>query len=119
MTNFGGSSSFVAGVINHKQLFVYESSQVCRPYFGDFLTENSKNGLLVGKMGGTVDYFIDAGFRSICEPLVMGDSLNGFLDRAVEYIRANITKFEEMGSGWQFQELNTANVETARYRPLV
>ena len=74
----------------------------------------------INTMGGTVENnYADAAFRSICEPLVMGDSLDGFLDRAVKYIRANISTFEEMGSGWQFHKLNTANVETARYRPLV
>ena len=36
VTNFGGSNSFVAGVMNHKQLFVYESSQVRMPSLAIF-----------------------------------------------------------------------------------
>ena len=68
---------------------------------------------------GLVDYYADASFRSICEPLVMGDSLDGFLDRAKAYIHTNITTFEEMGSGWRYHELNSANLEAACYRPLM
>ena len=64
------------------------------------------------------DEYAEKVMRSICEPLVVGDDMDGFLDRAQRYIRAQLTAYESWGSGWQFHELNTANVEVARYKPL-
>ena len=57
-------------------------------------------------------------FRSICEPLLLGDNVDDFLSRAKSYIRHGIDTYERLGSGWIFDELQWAHIEIAKYSPL-
>lgn len=57
-------------------------------------------------------------FRSICEPLLIGDNIEEFLARARTYIKARIEEYERLGSGWIFDKLQSAHLEVAKYSPL-
>ena len=57
-------------------------------------------------------------FRSICEPLLLGDNVDDFLSRAKSYIRHGIETYERLGSGWIFDDLQCAHIEIAKYSPL-
>ena len=57
-------------------------------------------------------------FRSICEPLLMGDDVEDFLGRAKTYIKARIEEYEKYGSGWIFDELKCSHLEAPKYTPL-
>ena len=57
-------------------------------------------------------------FRSLCEPLLMGDDIDSFLNRAKIYIRARIDEYERHGSGWIFDQLQCSHLEVAKYSPL-
>ena len=57
-------------------------------------------------------------FRSICEPLILGDNIDNFLGRANSYIREQIAVYERLGSGWLFDHFDKANLEVAKYCPL-
>ena len=60
----------------------------------------------------------DKVFRSICEPLLMGDDINNFLNRAKVYIRAQIDAYERLGSGWIYDHFQCSHIEVAKYDPL-
>ena len=57
-------------------------------------------------------------FRSIMEPLLVGDNLDKYLARARIYLKSQIELYERNGSGWQFSELSNAWLEVSRYSPL-
>ena len=57
-------------------------------------------------------------FRSACEPILIGDEINGFLGRAKETIRIGIDVYQRYGSGWIFDKLCTSKLEIAKYSPL-
>ena len=57
-------------------------------------------------------------FRSICEPLLIGDPIDSYLGRVKAYIRKAIEEYERFGSGWLFDKFHSAHVEVAKYRPL-
>ena len=57
-------------------------------------------------------------FRSIVEPLLFGDKLEKFLDRAQTYLKAQIELYERLGSGWQFSKLKNSWIEVSKYQPL-
>ena len=57
-------------------------------------------------------------FRSICEPLLLGDNIEDFLSRAAVYIKSRIEEYEKHGSGWIFDELKSSHLEAAKYTPL-
>ena len=42
---------------------------------------------------------MDKVFRSLCEPIKLGDDSNAFLQRAKHYIRARIEEYHKLGSG--------------------
>ena len=60
----------------------------------------------------------DKAFRSLCEPLLVGDSIDEFLSRAKVYIRASIEQYERLGSGWIFDKFHCSHLEVAKYSPL-
>ena len=60
----------------------------------------------------------DKTFRSICEPLLLGDDADHLINRAKTYIRARIEEYERHGSGWTFKEFHCAHLEVAKYSPL-
>ena len=45
-------------------------------------------------------------FRSLCEPLILGDNISSLLNRAESYIRARIEEYERHGSGWIFDQFH-------------
>ena len=57
-------------------------------------------------------------FRSICEPLLLGDDIDEFLARVRIYIRGQIQNYERLGSGWIYEGLKCARLEVAKYNPL-
>jgi hypothetical protein len=57
-------------------------------------------------------------FRSIMEPLLVGDNLSKYLERAKAYIKGQIEQYERLGSGWQFNKFNKAWLEISKYSPL-
>ena len=57
-------------------------------------------------------------FRSICEPLLLGDNIEDFFSRVKIYIKARIEEYERHGSGWVFEELKCSHLEVAKYTPL-
>ena len=57
-------------------------------------------------------------FRSICEPLLVGDDVDEYLIRAKAYIRHGIEVYERLGSGWIFDGLKCSHLEVAKYSPL-
>ena len=57
-------------------------------------------------------------FRSICEPLVLGDDLEKYVSRVKYYIMQRIQEYERHGSGWVFKEYNCSNVDVADFHPL-
>ena len=57
-------------------------------------------------------------FRSICEPLLVGDDLDKFFNRAKVYIRGKIDEYQRYGSGWIFNSSKCAHLELAKYCPL-
>ena len=60
----------------------------------------------------------DKTFRSICEPLLLGDDIDALLNRAKTYIHARIEEYERHGSGWTFKEFHCAHLDMAKYSPL-
>ena len=57
-------------------------------------------------------------FRSIMEPVLVGDNINKYLARAKTYIKGQIELYERQGSGWQFYQFNKAWLEISKYSPL-
>ena len=57
-------------------------------------------------------------FRSVCEPLLLGDDIEKFLRRGKAYIKARIEEYERHGSGWTFQKFHCSHLEVAKYSPL-
>ena len=57
-------------------------------------------------------------FRSICEPVLVGDDLDKFFNRAKVYIRGKIDEYQRYGSGWIFDGSKCAHLELAKYCPL-
>ena len=57
-------------------------------------------------------------FRSIMEPVLVGDNLCKYLARAKTYIKGQIELYERQGSGWQFDQFNKAWLEISKYSPL-
>ena len=57
-------------------------------------------------------------FRSACEPLLIGNEVDGFLARAKETVRIGIDTYQRFGSGWIFDKLCSSKLEIARYSPL-
>ena len=62
---------------------------------------------------------MDKVFRSLCEPITFGDDVGAFLRRAKQYIKARIEEYHTLGSGWLFKEFHCAQLELAKYKPLV
>ena len=60
----------------------------------------------------------DKVFRSLCEPLLVGDNIDDFLARAKVYIKAGIEQYERLGSGWIFDKFHCSHLEVANYSPL-
>ena len=91
------------------------------------LKELLKNGALKSQLIIALKFFkenasgrqtSDKTFRSICEPLLIGDDVDKLMNRAKIYIRARIEEYERHGSGWIFQELQCVHLEVAKYCPL-
>ena len=61
---------------------------------------------------------MDKVFRSLCEPIKLGDDIDTFLQRAKHYIRARIDEYQKLGSGWLFEKSHCAHLELAKYNPL-
>ena len=57
-------------------------------------------------------------FRSVCEPLLIGDEIDPFLLRTKETIRLEIDTYQRFGSGWIFDKHCNSKLEIARYSPL-
>jgi len=57
-------------------------------------------------------------FRSIMEPLLIGDDLEKYLARARTYLKSQIELYERNGSGWQFSEVRNVWLEASKYSPL-
>ena len=57
-------------------------------------------------------------FRSIMEPIILGDNLKKYLNRSSSYLKGQIEMYERNGSGWQFEGLNNAFLEASRYHPM-
>ncbi|MCP4456717.1 MAG: hypothetical protein GY816_01615 [Cytophagales bacterium] len=60
----------------------------------------------------------DKVFRSICEPIMVGDELTDFFHRVKIHIRYGIEQYVRFGSGWIFDRLHSAHLEIAKYSPL-
>lgn len=57
-------------------------------------------------------------FRSIIEPIILGDDLEKYLTRSRIYLKGQIELYERNGSGWQFEGLHAAFLEASHYHPL-
>eukprot|EP00116_Pleurobrachia_bachei_P001435 sb/3461697/ len=57
-------------------------------------------------------------FRSHCEPLLVGDNVDGFFQRAQIILRHSVEVYERHGSGWNFDQHKCSKLEIAKYSPL-
>ena len=57
-------------------------------------------------------------FRSHCEPILLGDSIEEYLRRATIIIREGIELYERHGSGWLFDKAHSGHLEMAKCLPL-
>ena len=57
-------------------------------------------------------------FRSVCEPLLLGDEIDKFLVRSKETIRLEIESYQRYGSGWIYDRHCASRLELAKYNPL-
>ena len=57
-------------------------------------------------------------FRSIVEPIILGDDLEKYLSRSRIYLKGQIELYRRNGSGWQFDGFNAAFLEASHYHPM-
>ena len=57
-------------------------------------------------------------FRSIVEPIILGNDLEKYLSRSRIYLKGQIEQYRRNGSGWQFDGFNAAFLEASHYHPM-
>ena len=62
--------------------------------------------------------YTEVTFRTICEPILLGDSLDEYISRVKDQHRLSIESFERLASGWVYECLMAAFLDGAKYKPL-